>query len=34
MHPVSFTNTHHDIRDLVNHGMFKNTKLEYRKNGI
>ena len=26
MHPVSFTNTHHDIRDLVNHRMFKNTK--------
>ena len=24
MHPVSCTNTHHDIIDLVNHGMVKN----------
>ena len=26
MHLVSCTNTHHDITDLVNHGMVKNTK--------
>ena len=26
MHPVSCTNTHHDVTDLVNHGMVKNTK--------
>ena len=26
MHPVSCTNTHHDVTDLVNHGMAKNTK--------
>ena len=26
MHAVSCTNTHHDIIDLVNHGMVKNTK--------
>ena len=25
MHPVSGTNTH-DVTDLVNHGMVKNTK--------
>ena len=31
MHRVSSTNTHthRDITDLVNHGMVKNTKLEY-----
>ena len=26
MHPVSCTTTHHDITDLINHGMVKNTK--------
>ena len=27
MHPVSYaSNTHHDITDIVNHGMIKNTK--------
>ena len=26
MHPVSCTNTHHDVTDLVNHGIVKNTK--------
>ena len=26
MYPVSRTNTHHGVIDLVNHGMFKNTK--------
>ena len=26
MHPVSCTNTHHDVTDLVNLGMVKNTK--------
>ena len=26
IHPVSCTNTHHDVTDLVNHGMVKNTK--------
>ena len=26
MQPVSCTNTHHDVRDLVNCGMVKNTK--------
>ena len=26
MHPVSCRNTHHNIKDLVNHGMVKNTK--------
>ena len=26
MHPVSCTNTHHDVADLVNHEMVKNTK--------
>ena len=26
MHPVSCTNTHNDVKDLVNHGMVKNTK--------
>ena len=27
IHPVSCTNTHHDVTDLVNHGMVKNTKI-------
>ena len=26
MHPISCTNTHHDVTNLVNHGMVKNTK--------
>ena len=26
MHPVLCTNTHHDVTDLVNHGMVKNTE--------
>ena len=26
-------NTHHDVTDLVNHLMFKNTKLEYLQKG-
>ena len=26
MHPVSCTNTHHAVIDLVNHAMLKNTK--------
>ena len=26
MHPVSCTTTHHDITDLVNHGIVKNRK--------
>ena len=26
MHPVSCTNTYHDVTDLVNHGVTKNTK--------
>ena len=26
MHPVSGTNIYHDVTDLVNHGMVKNTK--------
>ena len=26
IHPVLCTNTHHDVTDLVNHGMVKNTK--------
>ena len=32
MHPVSYTNTHHDITDLVNHGWSKIQKLEYLDN--
>ena len=31
MHPVSCTNTHHAVTDLVNHGMVKK-KLEYLEN--
>ena len=27
MHPASFTNTDHDVTDLLNHGMVKNTKI-------
>ena len=26
LHPVTCTNTHHDVKDLVNHKMVKNTK--------
>ena len=26
MHPVSGTNTHHDVTDLGNHGMVNNTR--------
>ena len=26
LHPVSCTDIHHDVTDLVNHGMLKNTK--------
>ena len=33
MHPVSSTNTHHDVTDLVNHGMAKNTKIQNLENG-
>ena len=33
MVPVSCTNTHHDITDLVNHGMVKIHTLEYLDNG-
>ena len=27
MHPVSSTNKHHDVTNLVNHGMIKTLKL-------
>ena len=30
MHPVSCSNTDHDITDLVNHGLVKNTKTEHK----
>ena len=34
MSPVSCTNIHHDVTDLVNHGIVKNKKkLEYFENG-
>ena len=33
MHPGLCSNTHHDVTDLVNHGMVKNVKLEYLENG-
>ena len=26
MYPLSCTNTHHDVTDLVNHGIVKNTE--------
>ena len=29
MHPVSCTNTNHDVTDLINHGWLKIQKLEY-----
>ena len=28
MHPISCINTHHDVTDLLNHGMVKIQKLE------
>ena len=34
MHPVTYTDTHHDATDLANHGMFKIQKLEYPENGL
>ena len=33
MHPVTLTNTRHDVTDLVNHGMVEIQKLEYLENG-
>ena len=27
LHPESCTNTHYDVTNLVNHRMFKNTKI-------
>ena len=33
MHPVSCTDAHHDITDLVNHGMVENTKTWNLENG-
>ena len=33
MHLDPCTNTHHTITDLLHHGMVKNTKLEYLRNG-
>ena len=33
MHTVSYTNSHHDVADSVNHGLVKNTKLEYLEKG-
>ena len=33
MYPVSCTNTHHDVTDLLNHEIVKNTKyLKYLEN--
>ena len=32
MHPVSCTNTHPDVTDLINNGMLKKQKLEYLQN--
>ena len=32
-HPFSYTNTHHDVINLVNHGMIKIQKLNYLENG-
>ena len=32
MHPVWCTNTHHDVKDLVNHGMVKKIKAWNKKN--
>ena len=33
MHPVSCSNTYHDVTDLVNHGIVKTLKLEHLENG-
>ena len=33
MHPVSYTYTHHDVTDLINHRMVKIQKIEYLENG-
>ena len=33
MHSILCTNIHHDVTDLVNHRMVKNTKLEDLENG-
>ena len=33
MNPVSCTNTHHDVTDLVNNGVVKIQKLGYLDNG-
>ena len=33
MHPVSCTNTRHDVTDLINHGMVKTQKIEYAEKG-
>ena len=33
MYPISCTNTHHDVTDLINHGMVKIQKFEYLENG-
>ena len=30
MHPVSCTDTHHDVKDLVSHEMIKNTKTRMK----
>ena len=32
MHLASCANTHHDVTDLVNQGVFKNAKLELLEN--
>ena len=33
MHPASYTNSHHDITNLVNIGWLRIQKLEYLENG-
>ena len=33
MHPISCTNIHHDVTDLINQGLSKIRKLEYLENG-
>ena len=35
MQPVQCTNSHHDVTDLLNHGMAKYTKtwIQYFENG-
>ena len=32
MHPVSCANTHHDVTDLVNHGIVKNIRISRERN--